>query len=279
VLAWWRFTQASNAERAGRSAHRHIVSAALGFGSVGRIRVERTRGFALPAGLVVGMTCAMSCNEACAAGVGTLSSSIGLLAVLAALSVVKAWPAHLINSAWPAVGGALLVAGGAAWFWRARVAVRLLVGSGVMPALVATSADLPVAQSSVRTVDLPQDFDRVDLMTELRLHFVSVQAAWDKAEMGALSALTTPEMLRELCLDQQGCQAAHDAHRTDVVTLHAELLGFDELSHDLVLTVEFSGLLREGVADGARPFREVWLLTKPKGASCGWRLARHQALF
>jgi hypothetical protein len=225
------------------------------------------------------MTCAMSCNEACASGVGALSSSIGLLAVLAALSVVKAWPAHLISSAWPAVGGALLVAGGAAWFWRARIAVRLLVGSGSVPALVAAPGARPLAQSQIRTIELPRGFDRSELMAELRSHFVEVQAAWDKAEMGALSALTTPEMLRELCLDQQDCQGAHEATRTDVVTLQAELLGFDALPDDFVLTVEFSGLLREGVAEGARPFREVWLLTKPKGASCGWRLARHQALF
>ena len=45
-----------------------------------------------------------------------------------------------------------------------------------------------------------------------------------------------------------------------------------------VVSVEFSGLLRESAEAGAVPFRELWLLTQSKREAAAWRLARHQAL-
>jgi predicted lipid-binding transport protein (Tim44 family) len=97
--------------------------------------------------------------------------------------------------------------------------------------------------------------------------------------MVALGALTTPDMLAELCLERPGC-AAHDAvgGSTDVVTVHADLLGFEVLARDFVVSVEFSGLIRESANGGAVPFRELWMLTRSNREAEGWRLARHQAL-
>ena len=45
-----------------------------------------------------------------------------------------------------------------------------------------------------------------------------------------------------------------------------------------VVSVEFSGLMREAPDDCAVPFREVWMLTRFMHGAEGWKLARHQAL-
>ena len=66
--------------------------------------------------------------------------------------------------------------------------------------------------------------------------------------------------------------------RTDVITLHAELLGLEELSADYLASVEFSGLIRESAEQGAVPFRELWMLACTKDGTPSWRLARQQAL-
>jgi len=130
----------------------------------------------------------------------------------------------------------------------------------------------------VTAIVLPAGFEREALLADLRAHFVRLQHAWDHAETATLRTLTTPEMLDELCLELPGCTEGGRTTRTEVVTLRAELLGFESLAAVYVASVEFSGLLRESAETGAVPFRELWLLTRSKHDAAAWRLARHQAL-
>ena len=114
------------------------------------------------------------------------------------------------------------------------------------------------------------------LLSELRRQFVLLQAAWDIGEVGAMRALVTQQMLDQFCESWPYC--GDTANRTDVVTLHAELLGFEAVGDGYLATVEFSGLIRESPHEGAAPFREMWMLIRPKDDPRGWKLARQQAL-
>jgi len=96
--------------------------------------------------------------------------------------------------------------------------------------------------------------------------------------MQSLRVLTTPEMFDELCFESPGAGSVRTSSRTDVVTLRAELLGFEVLAGMQLASVEFSGLIREAADQGAVPFREFWILAKSNAGGSGWRLARHQAL-
>lgn len=229
-----------------------------------------------PLGLCIGLLLAFGANEACAAALGSLATSVGLLGALAALLVAMSWPAHLPASALSTAGGALLIAGGAAWLWRARVASPVAAaraaGAAGESAGRAAGCEAPDA-----CVALPYGFERDALLAELRLHFVRLHEAWDLSAMVALQGLTTPQMLAEFCLERPGC-AGDDAGRTDVVTLHAELFAFEELGGSFVASVEFSGLMRQAPGEVAAPFRELWMLTRSKHGAAGWKLARHQAL-
>jgi predicted lipid-binding transport protein (Tim44 family) len=110
-----------------------------------------------------------------------------------------------------------------------------------------------------------------------RARFLGLQAAWDAGDVQALGHLTTPEMLQELLAVLT--TRAIGASRTDVVTLHAELLDIEELGAAWLASVEFSGLIRESAERGAVPFRELWMLAATKEGAPSWRLARQQALF
>ena len=94
--------------------------------------------------------------------------------------------------------------------------------------------------------------------------------------MRALAALTTEQLLAEL--QDQLSERGPGPNRTEVLSLDARLLGIEELQEAFVASVEFSGLIRERLDDGAAPFRELWLLANMKAADRGWRLARVQAL-
>jgi len=133
-----------------------------------------------------------------------------------------------------------------------------------------------VQLAKTEDVVLPAGVDRALLMTDLRQHFVRLQAAWDTAEHEVMRAMTTPDMLEELRAELPCCTLA--PNHTEVVTLDARLLAFDDLAGAHVVSVDFSGLIRESAERGAAPFREVWMLTRSKSEPSGWRLARHQAL-
>ncbi len=131
-------------------------------------------------------------------------------------------------------------------------------------------------------IALPAELDAGHLLDAVRQQFISLQAAWDAADLGALGALTTPQMLDEI--------SAHfppegsPPNRTDVLSVQARLLGFDDLESAWLATIEFSGMIREAPERDATPFRELWLLTREcpqpsdPTARSPWRLARQQAL-
>jgi len=116
-----------------------------------------------------------------------------------------------------------------------------------------------------------------DFLAVARQSFVRMQAAWDAADLPALSALTTEPLLADLReqLDARG----PGPNRTEVLSLDARLLALEELQEAFIASVEFSGLIREQLDGGcAAPFRELWLLANLKAADRGWQLARVQAL-
>ncbi len=110
-----------------------------------------------------------------------------------------------------------------------------------------------------------------------RQSFVGLQAAWDAADLRALEALTTEQLLADL--REQLAARGPGPNRTDVLSLDARLLGIDELHEGYVASVEFSGLIHEQPGgERAAPFRELWLLANSKATGGNWRLARVQAL-
>lgn len=198
--------------------------------------------------------------------------------MLAALLLVQSWPGHLVASMLPAVGAVFVVAVGAALLWRMR---RRAPAVEALPSLPRRGAVMgaPCTASLVapaRPVTLPQGVDRSRLLGDLRQHFVALQLAWDAGEVDALRGLTTAEMLCELVAQLPIREPG--SNRTDVLTLHADLIGFEELGVAHLASVEFSGMIRESPEHGAAPFRELWMLARSKDEAGGWRLARQQAL-
>lgn len=123
-------------------------------------------------------------------------------------------------------------------------------------------------------------FDAVAFVETAKRNFLSLQAAWDRADLGALRALMTDAMTDELAaqLIEREQQLAGAPNTTEVVVLEARLLGLDDLGADWMASVEFSGLIREQPGQGPNPFREIWSMSKPKDGSTGWLVAGVQAL-
>ena len=127
---------------------------------------------------------------------------------------------------------------------------------------------------------VPADFDSEGFLKAAKSNFVTLQAAWDKADINALRTMMTDGMLREIQsqLAERETHTGGESNRTDVEMLEAQLLGIEDLGDDYMASVEFSGMIREQPSAGPSPFREVWNMTKPKNGSRGWLVAGVQAL-
>lgn len=220
-----------------------------------------------------------------AAVFGGVTASSGWVAALSAV-MGDSWPEQLPGAAWPVASLALV--GGLLWRrrsgwsgrWSGRVIGPVGLATGGKAPLAAGTARVP--PEGVEQIALPVGLERRALLAELESHFVALQQAWDAGDLHALKELTTADMLAEICECRAGClQAAlvpPSGGPAEVEALRAELLAFEETAETCLVSVDFSGSIRESAASAALPFREVWMLVAARQPPRAWRLARHHAL-
>lgn len=131
-----------------------------------------------------------------------------------------------------------------------------------------------------QTWGIPRDFDTEGFVAAAKRNFVTLQDAWDRADIATLRSMMTDEMLGEIKtqLAEREQQGGREPNKTDVVMLDAKLLGIEETGADYMASVEFSGMIREEPSAGPSSFREVWNMTKAKAGVSGWLVAGVQAL-
>ena len=126
---------------------------------------------------------------------------------------------------------------------------------------------------------VPAGFDSEGFVRAAKANFITLQEAWDKADISSLRAMMTDGMLAEIRtqLGEREAHAGAKPNHTEVLALDAHLLGIEELADEYMASIEFTGMVREEPGASPSPFREVWNMTKPK-AGGGWLVAGVQAL-
>jgi len=116
----------------------------------------------------------------------------------------------------------------------------------------------------------PAGFDAEGFVRSAKVNFIRLQAANDSGNLDDIREFTSPEMFAEIKL-QMG-ERGTTKQETDVVQLDAEVLDVTEEANRYVVSVRFSGQIREDRA-AAEAFDEVWHMTKPTDGSRGWVVA------
>ena len=133
------------------------------------------------------------------------------------------------------------------------------VGGGSM-----IGANLQGAQPSI-----PADFDVAAFERNAKVNYIRLQAANDTGNLDDIRQFTSPEMFAELQMDIRDRNGA--TQHTDVMSLNAQVLEVAEEGNAYVVSVRFTGELREDGVTG--PVNEIWHLTKPRQGNGGWTLA------
>lgn len=134
-------------------------------------------------------------------------------------------------------------------------------GSGEAGAVAASGLEKAVASG----------FDADGFARQAKLNFIRLQAANDAGNLDDLREFTTPEVFAELCMQLNERRGAEQ--RTDVVELNAEVIDVEEADNRYIVSVRFTGLLREEADAAPVAFDEIWHLTKPISGEGGWLIA------
>lgn len=142
-------------------------------------------------------------------------------------------------------------------------------GGGAAPHSVA--AAMSGAAPAPAASPWPADFNAEEFARHAKTNFMQLQEANDRKDIAALRDFMTPDLAREIEAD---IRASGDApQKTDVVTLEAEVLDVTTEADRYVVSVRFSGLIRETPGTEPQPFREIWHLVKPLNGRLGWLVA------
>lgn len=206
------------------------------------------------------------------------------LGPLAGLALGAGLAALFLNNGWAGLLAGLLVIGAivAILAFAARALLRgragqeplLYAGAGAGAAEPPSTAvpggagALSVAATAGRW---PAGFNEAEFIRHARLNFVQLQEAHDRKELSTLGDFLSPEVYREVEAD---IRAAGDApQKTEVLTLGAEVVDVVEEGGSYIVSVRFSGMIREAADREAEPFSEIWHLEKPARGGGGWQVA------
>jgi predicted lipid-binding transport protein (Tim44 family) len=135
-------------------------------------------------------------------------------------------------------------------------------GAPAPHSVAATTTAAPAAAATARWAG----FDEAEFVRHARMNFVNLQAAYDRNDMAAIRDFVTPELAADI---EKDMRASGPGEKTDVVTLEAQVLDVATENGLYVVSVRFSGLMREGASE-PQPFAELWHLEKPLDGRSGW---------
>ena len=129
--------------------------------------------------------------------------------------------------------------------------------------------------AATRTGHIPADFDVAGFERNAKVNFIRLQAANDTGNLDDIRAFTTPEMFAEISMNITERGATTQV--TDVISLEASVIDVAEETSRYVVSVRFSGQIRED-KESVEAIDEIWHLVKPRDASSGWLLAGIQQI-
>lgn len=135
-----------------------------------------------------------------------------------------------------------------------------LPGSGAAPH--------SVAAATATASRWPADFNAAEFLRHARLNFVRLQEANDARDSAGLADFVTPDVLA--AVQEQWQTEGAPQGKTDVVTLESEVLDVTTEGLLYIVSVHFSGLIREDAGAEPQQFAEIWHLEKPLRGNTGW---------
>ncbi len=139
------------------------------------------------------------------------------------------------------------------------------IGSGIGSSIGANSASR-----------IPADFDTAGFERNAKVNFIRLQAANDAGDVDDIRQFTTPEMFAELKMEL--ADRGTTVQKTDVVSINANVIEVDEDADRYLVSVRFTGVIRDDSNEPDEAFDEIWHLVKSRQGNSGWVLSGIQQM-
>lgn len=123
---------------------------------------------------------------------------------------------------------------------------------------------------------IPAGFDVAGFARQAKVNFIRLQAANDAGNLDDIREFTTPEMFAELRMNL--AERGEVEQHTDVVSIEADVLEVVEEDNRYIVSVRYTGFVREDASAAPEAIDEVWHLVRPREGKSGWLLAGIQQL-
>jgi len=133
------------------------------------------------------------------------------------------------------------------------------IGGGIAPAAAAGVGKIPAG------------FDAPAFVRNAKEQFLALQAANDAQDLQALANYLSPEMFDEV--RGEILERGTAPQRTEVFGLDAQVLDVAEEQDRYVVSVRFTGSVREQASAVPEDLDETWHLVKPRFGTGGWVVA------
>ena len=136
---------------------------------------------------------------------------------------------------------------------------------------IASGIGSGIGAGAVSAARIPADFDTAGFERNAKVNFIRLQAANDAGNLDDIRQFTTPEMFAELKMELS--ERGSVTQKTEVVSINAEVIEVDEDTDRYVVSVRFTGVIRDDSGDADESFNEVWHLMKLRQGTTGWVLS------
>ena len=205
------------------------------------------------------------------------------LGPLAGFALGAGLAALFLNNGWAGLLAGMLLIGliiaavalAARTMLRNRVAQQPLqyagAGAGTQPTLDALPGGARMHSVAATAGRWPAGFNATEFVRHARLNFVRLQEAYDRKDLSMMRDFLAPDVYREIEADIRAAGATEE--KTEVLTLEADVVDVVEEAGSYIVSVRFTGMIRESAGREAEPFNEIWHLEKPVSGRSGWTLA------
>ena len=118
---------------------------------------------------------------------------------------------------------------------------------------------------------IPADFDVAAFERNAKVNFIRLQAAHDAGDLDDIRQFTSPEVFAEIQMDLSERNGA--TNTTEVIDIQAAVTEVVEEAGRYIVSVRFTGSLREDGAPMPEAVDEIWHMTKPTSGAGGWVVA------
>ena len=119
--------------------------------------------------------------------------------------------------------------------------------------------------------NIPADFDVAGFVRNAKVNFIRLQAANDAGNLDDIREFTSPEMFAEIKMAIGERNGA--SQETDVVQLDGQVIDVAEEAGRYIVSVHFTGQIREERDGPVENFSEIWHMSKPMDGNRGWVIA------